>query len=428
MWFWFTVETINTSNVDYKININAVSPFLILLQGVLFAAILILRGRREERHSDLWLAFWLFLEALSAVPFLLGWLGITFLWEKLTFLPWDGFGWAAVPTLYLFLKSLTNDEWRFNWRQDGVHYVPYFVIFFYHLLIGGYGLTHRDFVLNWWHNIESQFFISDALRVLSYIQSFFYYYLGWQLYKAYQQWTATQFSDLDTVSYKWFRNFLIFNIIVTCAELANALYLHFVSFGYDRMWLSYGANAVLTYYLSISGFAQTRIRGVHFVPQKEEILPEQVQKMVILNENMAEQHLDSFGTEGGFSTEKEERATVILSKNSLTEKELGTWKTKVTQLMQNKQPYLQPDLTLSDLANQLKTNTSVLSQVINAGFNKNFNDFINGYRVEAYLEKIATPQYKHLTLLAVAFDCGFNSKTTFNRAFKKMTGKAPSGY
>lgn len=57
-----------------------------------------------------------------------------------------------------------------------------------------------------------------------------------------------------------------------------------------------------------------------------------------------------------------------------------------------------------------------------------FNDYINGYRVEEYLQKIATPQYQHLTLLAVAFECGFNSKTTFNRAFKKMTGKAPSAF
>lgn len=96
--------------------------------------------------------------------------------------------------------------------------------------------------------------------------------------------------------------------------------------------------------------------------------------------------------------------------------------------MDTKQPYLQPDLSLSDLANELKTNTSVLSQLINAGFNKNFNDFINGYRVAAYLEKAGTAQYQHLTLLAIAFECGFNSKTTFNRAFKKMTGKAPSNF
>ena len=401
--------------MDFKISINALFPFLILLQGLLFAALLILRGRREERYSDLWLAFLLFLEALSVIPFLLGWLGIDFLWEKFTFLPWDGFGWAAAPTLYLFLKSLTNEEWRFKWRSDGVHFIPYFAIFSYHLLIGGYGLWHRDFVLNWWHNIENQYFIAATLLILSYAQTFFYYYLGWQLYKAYQAWTATQFSDLDTVSYKWFRNFLIFNTIVTCAELANTIYLTVVAFGYDRMWLSYGANMVLTYYLSISGFAQARIRGVHFVPRNEDVASEKTDLFV---EN----------TEGGIVEQSTETTIVVSSKNGLTEDELTVWKTKITKLMKTQKPYLQPDLTLSDLANQLKTNTSIVSQVINTGFAKNFNDFVNGYRVDEYLSKIGTPQYKHLTLLAVAFECGFNSKTTFNRAFKKMTGKAPSDF
>ncbi len=406
--------------MDFKISINALFPFLILLQGLLFATLLILRGRREERYSDFWLAFLLFLEALSVIPFLLGWLGITFLWEKFTFLPWDGFGWAVAPTLYLFLKSLTNEQWRFSWRQDGVHFLPYLVIFFYHLIIGGYGLLNRDFVLNWWNNIEHAYFIADSLLVLGYVQSFFYYYLGWQLYKAYQEWTATQFSDLDKVSYKWFRNFLIFNAVVTCAELANSIYLYFVAYGYDRMWLSYGANMILTYYLSISGFMQARIRGVQFVSNNVSSESE----MAVLTQNTENTPKDLL-EDAVLNTET---PPIVTSKNGLTETELDLWKTKLSKLMQTQKPYLQPDLTLSDLAGLLKTNTSVVSQVINTGFSKNFNDFINGFRVDDYLEKVATPQYKHLTLLAVAFECGFNSKTTFNRAFKKIKGKAPSDF
>ncbi len=393
--------------MDFKISINTILPFLTLLQGGLFAGLLILRGRREERYSDFWLAFLLFLQSLMVIPFLFGWLGIDFLWEKLTFLPWDGFGWAAFPTMYLFLKSLINDEWRFSWQRDGRHFILYFIVFFYHLIVGGYGLFNRDFVLNWWHRIENQYFIEDFLIVLSYVQAFFYYYLGWQLYKAYQIWTATQFSNLEKVSYQWFRNFLIFNIVITCFDLLNTIYLHLVEFGYDRMWLSYAAGCVLTYYLSISGFSQTRVRGIHFIPQKEEAAVEKSQN-----------------TEGGIVSENMN----IPIKNALSDDDLIAWKAKILKLIETQKPYLQPDLTLSDMANQLKTNTSVISQVINTGFDKNFNDFINGYRVAEYLEKTATPQYKHLTLLAIAFECGFNSKTTFNRAFKKATGKAPSAF
>ena len=87
--------------------------------------------------------------------------------------------------------------------------------------------------------------------------------------------------------------------------------------------------------------------------------------------------------------------------------------------------YLEPELSLSDLAVKLKTNTSVLSAAINSNFGKNFNDFVNEYRVEEFKKQIKLPENQHYTLLAVAFDCGFNSKATFNRAFKKFTGQAP---
>ena len=90
--------------------------------------------------------------------------------------------------------------------------------------------------------------------------------------------------------------------------------------------------------------------------------------------------------------------------------------------------YLNPELTLSELAIKLNTNTSVLSAVINTGFGKNFNDFVNEYRVEEFKRKAAAPDSKHLTLLAIAFDCGFNSKATFNRAFKKVTDLSPKAF
>jgi AraC-like DNA-binding protein len=76
----------------------------------------------------------------------------------------------------------------------------------------------------------------------------------------------------------------------------------------------------------------------------------------------------------------------------------------------------------------LKTNASVLSKMINQGFNLNFNDFINYYRIEAVKEKIKNGEQKTQTLLGIAYDCGFNSKATFNRAFKKATNQSPKDW
>ena len=103
-------------------------------------------------------------------------------------------------------------------------------------------------------------------------------------------------------------------------------------------------------------------------------------------------------------------------------------KSKIENVMVREKLYLEPELSLSDLAQKLKTNTSVLSAAINSNFGKNFNDFVNEYRVEEFKKQIKLSQNQNYTLLAIAFDCGFNSKATFNRAFKKFTGQSPSRF
>jgi AraC-like DNA-binding protein len=96
--------------------------------------------------------------------------------------------------------------------------------------------------------------------------------------------------------------------------------------------------------------------------------------------------------------------------------------------MEAEKPHLEPELSLANLARKLKIAPTLLSLVINTAFEKNFNDFVNAYRVEDFKNRLENADVRHLTLLGVAFDCGFNSKATFNRAFKKHTGQSPSEY
>ena len=95
-------------------------------------------------------------------------------------------------------------------------------------------------------------------------------------------------------------------------------------------------------------------------------------------------------------------------------------------LMDTAQPYLEPELTLAELARRLRTSPAVLSKVINVGCGQNFNDFVNTYRVAEARRQLADPRRAHYSLLGVALESGFNSKSTFNRVFKKLTGQAPS--
>ena len=90
--------------------------------------------------------------------------------------------------------------------------------------------------------------------------------------------------------------------------------------------------------------------------------------------------------------------------------------------------YLNSKLNLSDLAESVNVSTNQLSQLLNEYIGKNFYDYVNAYRLEYFLKLIKEPKYKNYTILALAYECGFNSKTTFNLFFKKTLGTTSSDY
>ncbi len=103
-------------------------------------------------------------------------------------------------------------------------------------------------------------------------------------------------------------------------------------------------------------------------------------------------------------------------------------KGKLKELMEDQRPYLNPKLTLSALAEMVDTNVHTLSKVINDGFGVNFNDFVNTYRVEEFKSRVVQDEFKNHTFLSIALMSGFNSKTAFNRSFKKITKVTPREY
>ncbi len=101
---------------------------------------------------------------------------------------------------------------------------------------------------------------------------------------------------------------------------------------------------------------------------------------------------------------------------------------ELIEFMEEKHPYLDNQINLAKLSEITNISAQHISQVINSKTNGNFNDFINSYRVKYLLKKLYNKENKNYTLLSLAFECGFNSKTTFNRVFKENTGKTPSEY
>jgi len=124
-------------------------------------------------------------------------------------------------------------------------------------------------------------------------------------------------------------------------------------------------------------------------------------------------------------TEVSAQATAFKPLLPIELKQKGIW---LKEVMKANLYYQDAELTLRSLAETLGMQPNDLSRIINQSLKKSFNDFINEYRVAEVIEKMHNPAYDKLTLIGIAMDSGFNSKSTFNRAFRDMTGKTPVEY
>ena len=101
---------------------------------------------------------------------------------------------------------------------------------------------------------------------------------------------------------------------------------------------------------------------------------------------------------------------------------------QLQEVMKTKKPYIEPELTIYGLAQLMNLQPHQLSKVINTEFHCNFFEFVNSYRIEEFKQKVLSGEFKNLTILGIALECGFNSKSSFNRIFKESTGTTPGDY
>ena len=128
------------------------------------------------------------------------------------------------------------------------------------------------------------------------------------------------------------------------------------------------------------------------------------------------------------STQKKHYESRKYKNPALHSDKLNALRPVLKELMKEKKLYLDPELSLNSLAETMEINANEMSQLLNEGFDRNFSEFVNAYRAEAFKEAVQDDKNKHLTLLAIAYSCGFNSKTVFNTYFKKHTGMTPGQY
>lgn len=394
--------------MQFSFNIYSSLLLIFFVHIMVYAFMLWRRGYKQDSLSDKLLGWFLFFAALFVVPWMTGFAGWyvqgTVYREILFYTPFVH-GLFMGPLLYFYVKSITNFHFRFS-KKDLLHFVPGAAYLLWSLIVvvtdklilkkyflmDGYSDPDFDGWYQWLQNISILFYLVLSIR----------------FYRQYKQYVMYEFSFVDVANLNWLRNFLIAFAIITILPLLEELLSFFPFFqnlDYKGSWYSFFVFAVVVYYVAINGFnaVVVPLRKLLFEPE----LLLQYKSPALLTA----------------ATTTEAEFEIIESK--INNIELDNWKEKISTLMQSQHLYENAELTLSQLAKQLSTNPSLLSKVINTGFGINFNDFVNEYRINAMLEKLKQGEQKNQTLLGIAFDCGFNSKATFNRAFKKQTGLSP---
>ena len=225
-------------------------------------------------------------------------------------------------------------------------------------------------------------------------------------------------SFADSVLFKWINKFLI----VFLAMLVLPIVFDIVTLFYPQLnsyvgsWWFYLLFAICMYYIAISGYSNHVVGIVPFQISVFNALP----KLVIedANQSITKVHIEE---QINININFEDSKTVI-------SEETLKWKNAIENLLSVHEIYKNPELTLTDVAKKLETNVVIISKAINQNFKMNFNDFINYYRVENVKAAFFNNEHLKSTLLGIAFDSGFNSKATFNRAFKKHVGVSPKDY
>jgi len=382
------------------------------LQGIVFAIILFLRARREERISDVFAGLLLLAGSLFVAQWMLGFAG----W-------YDGRDWRTTvmfyvewknllafgPLIWLYFRSLTNTDFRWEGRYWW-HFLPLTLLLlpavgiflydfgYYRLLKGevfGYFSGTRGPAAEWDNSGGSV--VSDVIYVLSAVHLMAYLFWTLRDYRKYRAYLEREFSNAEQLTFASLRFtlwlMLIGALLVIVLDVANI----FFSQTYADSWDSFFVMSVFTFFAAVQFLAidPRRTRALRFEPNQE---IEPVKEL------------------------KEEQASVTTPDDRA---ELESWAAKLESRLSTHEDHLNPDLKLGELAQAIKTNGSVLSRVINQVYGKNFNDYINARRCDAFVARIRAGDHERHTLLSIALDCGFNSKSTFNRAFKKATGKSP---
>lgn len=297
------------------------------------------------------------------------------------------YSFAFGPLIYFYVRSLTNSSFRFE-RKHWWHFGPVAVQTGLYVFLSLCSYEFR----NWfWANVHYPITYSIEFDG-TWLSLLVYLILSLRLLRKYGRYVQENFSETSRLTLRWLRVLLLI-LAVVCGQWAVELILRDVFHSFYQYDHSYWLLGLFLIALGVAGLQQGNLASVQF---RDEPAPDAPATPITPLKTIADVSPDHVS--------------------------------RIRRAMDVDRLYLNPTLTLTELAQHVSLNPKVVSQVINAGIGKSFNDFVNDYRVGEVKQRLRTSDMARLTLLGIALESGFNSKTTFNRIFRQHTGQSPSEF
>ncbi len=314
------------------------------------------------------------------------------------------------PLVYLFTIKLCSERPAFN-RRDLLHFLPFA---FYLVLLMPWYLQPASAKIAYLGNFEvarkDDFGFLNQLSILIIL---IYLIATLRFLRRFRSKIAETYSEISQKRVEWMSTFayaVLAILIFSAAGFYGSKWQ--IPFLHSLYHLNYILIVLLVYWIGYKALLQPIIFDSHSTPLLQSNIPPP---------DMEEDH----AKENGKPADSEIRK---YTRSGLEDEEAERIYEELILFMKSKKPYLNPELSIYQLSDDLNLKKHHLSQVINEKSGMNFFDFINTFRVEEIKRNLADPSLKNLTLLGIGLESGFNSKATFNSAFKKFTGLTPSDF
>jgi len=327
----------------------------------------------------------------------------------------ESFGFFYGPVIYGYTLFATTYKKKFS-GKDIFHLVPALLDILYNLV---YFFEEEYFLLSENEKFNFQnLYLTGGLDIYDYIIIFMtmismliYLIFSIKIFRRYSIDTANFFSDLTSAKLIWLKVILIVISICICGDILQTIgYVYHKSvFYYIFDLITYSVICVILYTAGYFALTQPEIFS----------LPD----YITVNDKWP------MGTDDTADNKNENNLkTQKYSRTRLPENVADEITVEIRETIENEKLYLDPELNLDDFSKSINTPPHHVSQVINSRFNQNFFMFINSYRITEAIKLLSDKNSMNKTILSIALESGFNSKTTFNLIFKKTIGMTPTEY